>query len=55
MKHGHGRTLTITLAFFAMLFSLALFAYAESGETERETFRGRIFSNDDIEAWRKIQ
>ena len=49
MKHGHGRTLTTTLAFFAMLFSLALFAYAESGETEHETFRGRIFSEDDID------
>ena len=49
MKHKFRRTLTATLAFFAMLLSLALFAYAESGETERETFRGRIFSNDDID------
>ena len=49
MKHNFRRTLTTTLAFFAMLLSFALFAYAESGETERETFRGRIFSEDDID------
>ncbi len=49
MKHNFRRTLTTTLAFFAMLLSFALFAYAESGETERETFRGRIFSKDDID------
>ena len=49
MKHKFRRTLTITLAFFAMLLSFALFAHAESGETERETFRGRIFSKDDID------
>ena len=49
MKHNFRRTLVTALAFFAMLFSLALFAYAESGETERETFRGRIFSKDDID------
>ena len=49
MKHKFRRTLTTALAFFAMLLSFALFAYAESGETERETFRGRIFSNDDID------
>lgn len=49
MKHNFRRALTATLAFFAMLLSFVLFAYAESGETERETFRGRIFSKDDID------
>ena len=49
MKHKFRRTLTAALAFFAMLLSFTLFTYAESGETERETFRGRIFSNDDID------
>ncbi len=49
MKHNFRRALTATLAFFAMLLAFALFAHAESGETERETFRGRIFSNDDID------
>ena len=49
MKHNFRRTLTTALAFFAMLLSFALFAHAESGETERETFRGRIFSKDDID------
>ena len=49
MKHKFRRTLVTALAFFAMLLSFVLFTYAESGETERETFRGRIFSKDDID------